>query len=325
MSRVHRKQSDIADRLRMSQGTMSKIIKRYREHRHVRPGVSSGCPRKTTAREDRILYGLCRNRRTSSARTLRDQWQQITNVRVSRATVNNRLLRRGLRSRRPAKKPLLTPERRQRRREWAQQLRHRQLRHWRHVLFSDESRFLLHLVDGRVRVRRKGSQWFQDDCLVATRAHGECSVHVWGAIHYGGRSNLVILDGNVNAEAYILLLEAEMLPYAAGHFGRNFLFQHDNASPHRARRTQEFLQQHDVEQLPWPAYSPDLNPIEHCWDALDRAVRSREVQPTNLRELSVALTEEWGRMSQHFMNKLVESVSRRIEAVMRARGGYTRY
>jgi transposase len=40
---------------------------------------------------------------------------------------------------------------------------------------------------------------------------------------------------------------------------------------------QDVLQQQQIDQLPWPAYSPDYNPIEHAWDALHRAVRSRDV------------------------------------------------
>ena len=73
------------------------------------------------------------------------------------------------------------------------------------------------------------------------------------------------------------------------------------------------------------ALFPDLNPIEHAWDALDRAIRKRDVQPTNLRELGEALIQEWNGLSQRDLNKLVESLPRRIDAVIQARGGYTRY
>ena len=115
------------------------------------------------------------------------------------------------------------------------------------------------------------------------------------------------------------------MPYARRHFGRNFLYQHDNAPAHCARRTQVYLEEEDIEQLPWPAFSPDLNPIEHAWDALGRAVRNRPNRPTNLRELEEALVQEWGNLSQRDLNKLIESVPRHIDAVIQARGGYTRY
>lgn len=325
MWRAGRTQTRIANHLGIPQGTVSKLIRRYRAKRHVRPGVSTGRPKKTTPQDDRVLYRMCRQNRFKSASTLRNEWEHHINTRVSSSTVNRRLLSRGLRARRPAKKPLLTGVRKQNRLEWARQHQHRRLRHWRHVLFTDESRFLLHRADGRLRVRREPGQRFQEDTVMPSVAHGGGSVHVWGGIHYGGRTELTILRQNVNAEYYRHILDTEMVPYARRHFGRNFLLQHDNAPAHRARRVQEYLQEEEIEQLPWPAFSPDLNPIEHAWDALDRGVRKRPIQPTNLRELEDALVQEWVALSQRDLNKLIESVPRRIEAVIQARGGYTRY
>ncbi len=118
-----------------------------------------------------------------------------------------------------------------------------------------------------------------------------------------------------------------MLPYARGHFGRNFVFQHDNAPSHRAHRLPDFLQDEEVEQLSWPPYSPDLNPNEHAWDAFNHAIHQREVQPTNLAELADALTQGWGALSQRYLNKLVKSVPRRIATAIQAGicQGYTRY
>ena len=136
---------------------------------------------------------------------------------------------------------------------------------------------------------------------------------------------LNVLHDTVNGERYRQLLQTELIPYARRHFRRNFLLQHDNATPHRARVVQDFLQQQQIDQLPWPAYSPDCNLIEHAWDTLDRAVRNRDIQPSNLDELARALQEEWRNIGQRAMNKLVESMPRRIQAVLDSRGGYTRY
>ena len=105
-------------------------------------------------------------------------------------------------------------------------------------------------------------------------------------------SDLVVLQNSVNGDRYRQLFQTEFIPYARQRFRRNFLLQHDNAPPHRARVVQDFLQQQQIDHLPWPAYLPDCNPIKHTCDALDQAVRSRDVQPSNLDELATALQEE---------------------------------
>jgi hypothetical protein len=177
-------QNEIVCDLNIRQGTVSEILIRHSQRRTVKPMVSSGRPRKTSARDDRICYRLCWSNRMKSASVLRQLWQNRINIRLSRATVN----RRGLMACRPVQRPRFNDLRKQRRLLWAHQHSRYGLRHWRHVIYTDESRFLLHRSDGRVRVRRQQGKRFREDCVVGTVMAGGSSVHIWGGIHHGGKN-----------------------------------------------------------------------------------------------------------------------------------------
>ena len=98
-----------------------------------------------------------------------------------------------------------------------------------------------------------------------------------------------------------------------------------NAMPHRSRAVTAYLQSEAVTSVPWPAMSSDLNPIEHIWDMLGRRIQAREPPVQNIRQLEAALHREWQQLSQQDIRRLTGGLRRRVEAVIQARGGYTRY
>ncbi len=77
--------------------------------------------------------------------------------------------------------------------------------------------------------------------------------------------------------------------------------------------------------LKWPPQSPDLNPIEHPWDVVEREIHIMDVQPTNLQQLRDAIMSIWTKLSEECFQHLVESMSRRLKAVLKATVGPTLY
>ena len=101
------------------------------------------------------------------------------------------------------------------------------------------------------------------------------------------------------------------------------IFQQDNASCHSAKYTKDWMARNGITLLDWPAQSPDLNPIEHLWDALGRQLGCRAF--SNNEELWKHLQEQWQLIPRVYISTLVESMPRRVQAVIKARGGYTCY
>ena len=99
----------------------------------------------------------------------------------------------------------------------------------------------------------------------------------------------------------------------------------DNARPHTARVSMTFLEDEDIEVLDWPAMSPDLNPIEHCWDLLGRRIRERQQPPRNVAELRQALVEEWNAIPQNTIDRMILSMPNRCQECVNIRGGHTSY
>ena len=95
---------------------------------------------------------------------------------------------------------------------------------------------------------------------------------------------------------------------------RNLILQQDNARPHVARVCQDILANNNIAPLAWPPYSPDLTPIEHMWDELDRRVRKRRNPPATLAQLRNALIDEWNNIPMRTVNASVNSIQRRIRA-----------
>ncbi|GFV83613.1 transposable element Tcb2 transposase [Trichonephila clavipes] len=75
--------------------------------------------------------------------------------------------------------------------------------------------------------------------------------------------------------------------------------------------------------MEWTACSPDMNPIEHVWDALGRRVAGRQPPPKTLQELERALLEEWDRIPQLLINSLIDSMPQRCSTLLVVRGNHT--
>lgn len=317
--------SEIALSLGRVRSTVTRTIQRYRETGQVESRPRSGRPRVTSARENRYMVQYARRNRSSTVTALRFQFQATYHRVISNATVRRRIISAGLRQRRPLRVPLLQARHRAARLEWARERQNWLLREWRNVLFSDETRFALLSDDNRIRVwRERGNQQRLSTAVERLPFQGGSEMF-WGGIMFGRRTPLIHIPQTMTGNFYENNIIRPIIYPLRAEFGENFIFMDDNARPHRTRRVQEVLTEGHVERMNWPAYSADMNPIEHIWDYIGRAIRRRQNPPRVRAEIIVAATEEWDNMPQYIIDSLIRGMYRRIHALIQSRGGNTLY
>lgn len=149
---------------------------------------------------------------------------------------------------------------------------------------------------------------------------------VWGCFSKKGVGDLVHIPTIMDKSVYEDILKNHLKKSARKlRLGSNYVFQQDNDPKHTAKTVQEWFRRNKINKMDWPAQSPDLNPIENLWSELGRKVARRDRAPKNSKELVAILQEEWNAIPKDVTAKLVESMPRRLEAVIAAHGGHTKY
>lgn len=192
-----------------SRQTIQNLQSRYVATGSVHDRQRPGRARATTQRTDRaITLTHLRNRFLPATVTARRYG-------VHAQTIINRLRQNQvpIRARRPYTGQILTRHHRAIRLQWAQRHLRFTQRQWNSVIFSDESRFNVSHADGRVRVYRRRNERLADCCIQERDRFGGGSVMVWGGIMGGRKTDLVIIQGNLNAQGYINLLNNTLLPF----------------------------------------------------------------------------------------------------------------
>ena len=194
--------------------------------------------------------------------------------------------------------------------------------YWYNVVFSDEFRMCLRKLDGRMRVYRRIGEALLDSCVARTVQNHGGSCMFYAAINGHFKIALVPVAGSLKSPKYTQILKDCIAPICVD---SDFIFMDDNAKPHRAKIVKEYKERVGMKCLDWPARSPDLNPIEHLWSHLKRQVAKQVTSHTKLSDLKHLLADEWDHIDHERIVKLIESMPRRIQAVVERRGGHPRY
>ena len=210
---------------------------------------------------------------------------------------------------------------------WAKEHREWTKEDWARAIWSDESKISIFGSDGINYVRRRPGEDLLPECTLVTMKH-PISVMVWGCMTRDAVGRIHIVDGILNAKKYQEnILEAKLLPSIDDLFEgktETCVFQQDSATCHTAKTVKNWFKAKKINVLKWPGNSPDLNPIENLWSRLKKLVRKEK--PGNKRQLIEAIIKSWFHViSTEDLGNLVDSMPRRIAAVIKNNGYPTKY
>lgn len=145
---------------------------------------------------------------------------------------------------------------------------------------------------------------------------------VWRGISFDGSTDLFVTsNSSLNGVRYRdENIDHIVRPYTSA-IDDDFVLMDNNVRLHRAGIVNEYLARETIESMDWPAYLPDLNPIEHSWDLLQRQIAKLPVAQTTVEQLADALVKVWRQIPQQKFTELLILLSGCCEGI----GGDTQY
>ncbi|GFY26162.1 transposable element Tc1 transposase [Trichonephila clavipes] len=292
--------TSVAAEFGIAHSIVSRLWRQFQTKGTAIRGFNSGRPRGTTPADDQYIVLQVRRNRRQTAGEIARHTTQATGRPISRFNVARRLHGGGLFARRPLWCVPLTPAHRRRRSLLCREHRNWRDNEWGQVLFTDESRFSLSSDSHRILIWRERGSRNHPSKIIERDRYGGRGVLVWGGIMLGSRTYLEIFDaGSVNGTRYCNDI---LLPYVRlfrGAMGLQFLVMDDNALCHRTVAAEQLLE--------------------------SRRLAARTLPPVTIRELRLALQDEWAAMPQQLINTLILSMGRRCETCLAVRGDHIPY
>lgn len=243
-------------------------------------------------------------------------------VGLAQSTISSAAKQLGMHGYHPQKKTELTAEQKRKRVRFAKTYKDQD---WSIVLYADEKSFLTGL-----QPNRKNYVIYAHDITevpYVEKLPHPAKLNIAAAVSSTGRSELYIFRENLDAEICKKIMEDTILPAGAKLFGNTpWTLLHDNDPKFRSRTVTQYLESEEISFIPkddWPANSPDLNPMDNVWSMLLDGLNERP--PRSVGQLDSRLRSEWAKLPQQKILATINSMPNRLQAVIAASGGSTKY
>lgn len=200
-----------------------------------------------------------------------------------------------------------------------------------HAIFTDYAFFTL---DGNIH--RLGCWWDparEERPSCSMRQNGGGGLMVWAGVCSAGKTKIYIFrakqDSNKHCETlrtyYIDFMRANTYISRDGLTCYRALVQ-DNATIHTSKCTTRFLRENKIDVVHWASKSPDLNIIENLWHLLKLIVYQNMRHYRRIIDLENAIRKAWDTITvDKDIKPLVDSIPKRLEIVIKKKGGLAPY
>jgi transposase len=283
-------------------------------------------PRLSKEEADRVeefVIQSKKNRRMTYLQVAEALWPEGE---VGAESVRYALHQRGYRRRIALRKPPISESNRVARLEWAREHVNWTKEQWYTILWSDET-WVTGTKHRRTFVTCKKGEELNTDCVIE-RVSRQSGWMFWACFSSYKKGPCLFWEkewGTISSESY----SERVVPLIEGWIRLNpgLRFMQDNAPAHASESTIQEFQERGIQPITWPAYSPDLNPIETVWNEMkDWLARNYPREGyVSYDALRKQVLEAWEAIGEDLLSQLVDTMQQRCQDVIDADGRHTKW